>query len=98
MKGKRAKACAISRTTKIEVYERDRGLCIFCHRPGAPNAHVIARSHGGLGIPENIVTACPECHRRMDNTPDRNRYINRAVEYLKRFYPNWSREAVTYKK
>lgn len=51
-----------------------------------------------MGIPENIVTACPECHRRMDNTPDRNRYINRAIEYLKGFYPDWSREKVTYKK
>jgi 5-methylcytosine-specific restriction endonuclease McrA len=95
---RRTKACAISRTTKIEVYERDGGLCIFCGRPGLPNAHVVARSHGGLGVPENIITACPECHRRMDNTPDRNRYINRAIEYLKGFYTDWSREKVTYKK
>lgn len=95
---KRTKACSISKTVKREVYERDGGRCIFCGRTGIPNAHVIARSHGGLGVKENIVTLCPECHWRMDNTPDRNRLQNRAIGYLKTFYPGWTRESVTYKK
>ena len=30
-------------------------------------AHYIARAHGGLGIEENIVTLCDDCHRSMDS-------------------------------
>jgi 5-methylcytosine-specific restriction endonuclease McrA len=95
---KRTKACSISKTVKIEVKERDGGRCIFCGRMGIPNAHVIARSHGGLGVKENIVTLCPNCHRMMDNTDQRSRLQGMAIEYMKKFYPDWSREKVTYKK
>jgi predicted HNH restriction endonuclease len=49
-------------------------------------------------VKENIVTLCPNCHRMMDNTDQRSRIQGMAIDYLKKFYPNWSREAVTYKK
>ena len=32
-----------------------------------PNAHYISRAHGGLGIEENIVTLCLDCHNNYDN-------------------------------
>lgn len=80
------------------MYERDGGLCIFCGMPGDPVAHVIARSHSGMGIEQNIVTACPECHRRMDNSIHRKRYVDIAIDYLKRFYPDWTKERVIYSK
>ena len=98
MKTKRSKACDISQKVKSTVYKRDGGLCIFCHRQGAPNAHIIARSHGGLGIEENIVTACTECHNKMDNTSERGRYINFAKAYVMARYPDWTEAAVTYDK
>ena len=83
---------------KRRVYDRDEGLCIFCGRPGAPNAHVIARSHGGLGIDQNIVTACAECHRRMDNSSERKTYIAHAEEYLRGIYGDEAMEHRTYRK
>ena len=44
---------------KRQVLERD-GRCVICGaNDGQPVAHIVARSHGGLGIPENIVTLCP---------------------------------------
>ena len=89
---KRTKACAISKKTKLEVYRRDMGACIFCGCPGLPEAHVIARSHGGLGCKENIVTACRKCHDLLDNSEHRQQMLSHAISYLKMFYPDWKSE------
>lgn len=97
-KSKRSKATDIPQKVKREVYERDNGLCIFCGKPGMPNAHVVPRSQGGLGVPKNIVTACVECHRRFDSTTDRKIYLEAAKTYLRRFYGAYSESEVTYKK
>ena len=95
---KRTKATSIPIEVKREVYERDSGRCIFCGRAGEPNAHYIARSHGGLGIPQNIVTACYSCHNRMDNTPDRKIYLEAAKSYLRGKYAVWREEDLVYRK
>lgn len=105
-KNKRAKACDISEKTKDIVYERDGGICVLCHQYGAmPNAHVISRAHGGLGIPENIVClgtgfTCG-CHDKYDNCKDREEkqeMYNKIVEYLKQHYPLWNKEDMIYRK
>lgn len=95
---KRTKAISISKEVKEKVYERDGGICIFCHRAGLPEAHVISRAHGGLGIETNIVTACRTCHDRMDNSTDRDMYLAVAVDYLKNIYPDWKSEDQVYKR
>lgn len=97
-KSKRSKATDIPQKVKREVYERDNGLCIFCGKPGMPNAHVVPRSQGGLGVPQNIVTACAECHRRFDSTVDRKIYLEAAKMHLRRFYGAQNESEVTYKK
>ena len=95
---KRTRACAISKKTKLRVYERDKGRCIFCGAPGLPEAHVVPRSHGGLGIEQNIVTLCRKCHDKMDNSTDRQQMLQVAADYLKRFYPDWSQQSLIYDK
>ena len=65
---KRTKAVAIPPKVKKDVEERDNHECIFCHSSNARGeAHYINRSQGGLGIPQNLLTTCPYCHREMDN-------------------------------
>lgn len=91
-KHKRTKACEISKKTKLIVYERDRGCCIFCGKIGLPEAHVIPRSHGGLGCPENIITVCRSCHDKLDNSTNRKKMLFYAIQYLKVFYPDWKKE------
>lgn len=91
-KHKRTKACSISKKTKLIVYERDKGCCIFCGKIGLPEAHIIPRSHGGLGCEENIVTACRSCHDKLDNSPERKKMLFYAIQYLKGFYPEWKKE------
>ncbi len=86
---KRTKACSISHEVKCVVYKRDRGLCIFCGNPGLPEAHYIPRSHGGLGIEQNILTVCPRCHHRLDQTSERNKLLQFAKEHLELWYPGF---------
>lgn len=65
---------------------------------GLPNAHFINRSQGGLGIPENIVTLCPECHYEEDNGKNSKEYDKKIEEYLKKCYKDWNKEKLVYKK
>lgn len=95
---KRTKACSIKAAVKKKVEERDGHCCIFCCRRGKGEAHVISRAHGGLGIEQNLVTACRECHHALDNSLSRPVMLEIAKQHLKAFYPDWSADAVIYKK
>lgn len=94
----RTRACAIPKEVKLIVYERDHERCIFCGAPGFPEAHVIPRSHGGLGVPQNIITVCRSCHDKLDNSTDRQQMLDVAVEYLGSYYPDISQTDVIYQK
>ena len=99
MKSKRSKATDISRKVKETVWERDGHRCIFCGSPQAmPNAHYIPRSHGGLGVEENIVTACMFCHDRMDHTTERPLFLKAARDYLAARYKGWNEDTLVFKK
>ena len=95
---KMTRATAISKAVKEAVNRRDRGCCVICGRPGMPNAHVVRRSRGGMGIERNIVTLCPACHREFDEGRQHEAYEVRIIAYLKGFYPDWSRENMVYRK
>ena len=97
---KRAKALQPSERVKQAVYERDGGLCVWCGRQGLPEAHYIPRSKGGLGIEENILTLCRECHDKFDHGT-RDERIRRKLyfaEYLKEKYPEWDENNLVYRK
>ena len=99
MKSKRAKALDISAKVKKEVWARDGERCIFCGRHEAmPNAHIVPRSQGGLGIAQNVVTACIGCHYDMDHTDKREGMIEKAKEYVMGIYPDWREEDMKYRK
>lgn len=105
----RTKALAIPTAVKREVAARDSidgwPCCIYCGEPAPTNnptafscAHYIPRSHGGLGIPENILTLCPKCHRAFDATDDRNKMRRYFKLYLTLNHRGWQEENLTYKK
>ena len=87
---KRAKSTQISTKVKTAVYDRDGGLCVICGKPGSPDAHFVPRSKGGLGIKENIVTLCRECHDRFDHgdTYDMTVIGTMVRCYLMELYPD----------
>ena len=97
---KRAKALAISTETKRIVFERDGGVCLWCGGWGVPEAHYISRAHGGLGIPENILTLCRRCHEMYDfgHRRERDRMREHFRAYLKEQYPEWNETNLIYRK
>lgn len=107
MKSKRSKATDISMKVKNIVWERDDHRCVICGMSGSvmPNAHFISRAHGGLGIEENIFTACTrfnpnDCHNRFDNGSKEEREELKEIvrSYFKSIYPNWNEDDLYYKK
>lgn len=99
---KRSKACEISQKVKEIVWNRDNKQCIFCGRyvpKSCANAHFIKRSQGGLGIPENVVTACLECHYEEDHGLNTEEYEEKMECHLKDIYgADWSKDKLIYKK
>ena len=95
---KRTRAVSIRPKVKRQVEERDHGLCIFCGQRGKGEAHFISRSHGGLGIEENLITVCRPCHDRMDNSTDRENMLRVAEDHLRCCYPYWDKSFLIYEK
>ena len=101
-KHKRTKATDIPKKVKEAVWKRDGGKCIFCDTKVDifhANAHFIPRSAGGLGIEENIFTACDQCHHEQDNGLNTKEHDKKAKAYLKKKYGSkWKVENLIYKK
>lgn len=95
---KRTKALSISPKVKEIVHNRDDGMCIWCGKLGDPHCHFIARSQAGLGIEENILTLCWECHLRYDQSTDRKQMREFFKSYLMSKYPEWNEENLIYRK
>lgn len=99
MKSKRSKLCDISQKTKEIVWERDCHRCIICGSPQAmPNAHYIPRSKGGLGIEQNIVTLCANCHFKTDHTTNRPIMLEMIKSHLQAKYEGWNEQDLIYRK
>lgn len=105
IKGKKheqTKHTEISKKTKYLVWERDHRQCILCGRPVSHEyacCHFIKRSAGGLGIPQNIFTACSDCHAEQDNGLKSKELTNLVKGYLRSIYgKSWSIDKLIYKK
>lgn len=105
---RRTQELAIPIRVKEAVAVRDSvcgwPCCILCGKPAPTgnrvafsNAHYIARSQGGLGIEENILTLCPKCHRQYD-TVGREAFKPILRRYMLEHYDGWSEGRLTYKK
>ena len=104
---KRTGELAITKAVKAAVAERDsidgRPCCIWCGRPSPAllaysNAHFISRAQGGLGVEENILTLCQDCHRIYDQTPERSNMTPIFRKYLRERYPEWDENKLIFKK
>mgnify|MGYP002523867916 CR=1 FL=1 len=108
MKTKRAKATDIPMKVKKAVWDRDEGRCVVCYNSYnvMPNAHILSRAKGGLGIETNVVTLCTnltknKCHYKFDNgtKEEREEIEKKITRYMKnRYGENWCKEDQKYKK
>lgn len=59
--------------TRDELITRDGATCVWCGaRPWVDDLtveHLLPRSRGGRGRPENLVLACRTCNRRRRSRP-----------------------------
>lgn len=94
-----SKYTQISPQTRERVKGRDGGACVICKRRDRPLecAHYISRAHGGLGIPQNLVMLCIECHDAFDGVR-RDEYKPIIREYLQGWYPDWNEKELEYDK
>lgn len=96
---RRTKALDIPERVKDAVWERDGHRCILCMSAQAmPNAHVVSRAHGGLGVEKNIVTLCQNCHRMLDQSTKRKYLMQEVYAYMRAKYPGWEPEQQMYRK
>lgn len=98
---RRTKATAIPKAVKERVWMRDGQRCIFCGKVVPVEcacAHYIARSQGGLGIEQNVLTLCNDCHTEYDNGRDRKRLKAQARAYLEEEYGVIDEDDLIYQK
>jgi 5-methylcytosine-specific restriction endonuclease McrA len=89
---------SISKQVYRRVKERDGGCCVVCGKPWTIQcAHYISRAQGGLGIPQNLVMLCVDCHRAYDGT-EREAYGEMIRDYLKGWYKDWNEKDLVYDK
>ena len=100
-KHNRTKATEIQKNVKEIIWLRDNRRCIFCGKyveKFYANAHFVPRSAGGLGIEQNIFTACPTCHSAQDNGLDTEKYDKEAERHLRNCYSDWDINKLIYRK
>lgn len=100
-KHKLTKKTEIPTKVKKVVWERDHHQCIYCNKyvdVYYANSHYIKRSQLGLGIEQNVVTACPDCHYKYDFKDFNNEMKNYTKQYLSSLYSGWNEEKLVYKK
>lgn len=101
MKTKLSKATDIPMSVKVKVWHRDNERCIYCGRNNAmPSCHYIRRTAGGLGIEQNVVTLCQDCHHNFDNGDRtiREHYKEYIRNYLKSRYEDWKEEDLVFRR
>lgn len=94
---KLSRACEIPQKVRERVLERDE-YCVICGRPGIPNSHYIGRGQHGLGIEQNIVTMCQECHTRWHTSGEPEEMKERVRNHLEKHYPGFPDTDRIYKK
>lgn len=110
---KDTKARDFDKKTKLAIAKRDSidgwPCCVWCGKPAPQygdedtpitwsNAHYLSRAQGGRGVEHNGLTLCPRCHRKYDQSTDREEMREYFREYLQDQYDDWVEEELIYRK
>lgn len=82
---KYAKGRYISFSSSVirKIFERDKGICIYCGNFAQEIDHVIPVRDGGPSISGNGVCACRSCNNRKAQHPeDFGEYLTKAIFWL----------------
>jgi 5-methylcytosine-specific restriction endonuclease McrA len=96
LKGKRLDVFKFNRQARADIKLRDE-RCILCGSVyNLQFHHIVYKSHRGMGVKENGVLLCLHCHKKAHEKAIEIRPI--LEEYIKGYYPGWSREQMKYRK
>jgi len=56
-----------SEKVKQVIWDRDKGICVYCHGKGYEVDHVVPRSKGGPSVQSNGVVTCTVCNAKKSN-------------------------------
>ena len=91
----------ISPKVRERVKERDsfegRQCCLYCGSPyGVEIHHFIERSRGGMGIEQNLVSLCYQCHAKLHSGDTEIKDF--CWEYLHEKYPDYTERDLIFRK
>lgn len=112
MKKKLTRHLEFTAKARKAIHKRDNETCVFCAagyelpedpaycRTALQIMHIVPRSQLGMGVEQNGVLGCVWHHQMMDNgnLDNRKEMIKMLEERMRRIYPGWTRESVTYRK
>lgn len=112
MKKKLTKHLEFTAKARKAIHKRDNETCVFCaagYEPPEDPAycrtalqimHIVPRSQLGMGVEQNGALGCVWHHQMMDNGNRQNReeMLTMLEDRMRRIYPGWTRETVTYRK
>lgn len=96
---RRATFTDIDTKSRDNVHDRDSYRCVYCGRTDKmiELAHYINRALGGLGVPQNLISLCVDCHREYDGT-GRHEMRGFLKKYLQTIYRDWDESKLIYRK
>lgn len=112
MKKKLTRHLEFTAKDRKAIHKRDNETCVFCaagYEPPEDPAycrtalqimHIVPRSQLGMGVEQNGVLGCVWHHQMLDNgnLDNRKEMIRMLEKRMRRMYPGWTREKVTYRK
>lgn len=97
---KYTKKLLFSEEVRLKVWERAKGRCEMCGNfYPVDYHHIYHRSQLGLGIEQNCILLCRQCHEEFHSHKMRD-MRHKALEYLSQFYSEEEllRENLTFSK
>ena len=112
MKKKLTRNLEFTAKARKAIHKRDNETCVFCAagyelpedlaycQTALQIMHIVPRSQLGMGVEQNGALGCVWHHQMMDNgnLENRKEMIRMLEERMRRIYPGWNRESVTYRK
>ena len=65
-----------------KIWERDKGICVYCGNPASEIDHIVPARLGGRAIVENGVCSCHQCNIFRRDHPENEEYLLKATRHI----------------
>ena len=64
------------------IWDRDKGICVYCGKEATDIDHIIPAAMGGRAIYSNGVLSCRSCNLAKTSDPFNEKYLLKAYRHL----------------